>query len=68
MVTILMMSTKMATLGLPQINIFWNKGYKVPISVHDVKNTVLLRDLNYIADLVMWRKFGNSSISMREVS
>ena len=67
MVTILMMSTKMATLGLLQIKIFWNKGYKVPISVHDVNNTVLLRDSNYIADLVMWRKFGNSSISMREV-
>ena len=34
---------------------------------YDVTNQILSRDSNYIADLVMWLKFGNSSISMREV-
>ena len=67
MVTILMMSAKMATLGLLKIKVFWNKGYDVIISVHDVTNKILLRDSNYIVDVVMWPKFGNSSISMREV-
>ena len=34
-VKILMMSAKMATLGLPKLRVFWNKGYDVIISVHD---------------------------------
>ena len=67
MVTILMMSAKMATLGLLKIKVFWNKGYDVIISVHDVTNKILSRDSNYIVDVAMWPKFGNSSISMREV-
>ena len=67
MVTILMMSAKMATLGLLKTKVFWNKGYDVIISVHDVTNKILSRDSNYIVDVVMWPKFGNSSISMREV-
>ena len=67
MVTILMMSAKMATLGLLKIKVFWNKGYDVIISVHDVTNKILSRDSNYIVDVVMWPKFGNSNISMREV-
>ena len=67
MVTILMMSAKMATLGLLKTKVFWNKGYDVIISVHDVTNKILLRDSNYIVDVVMWPKFGNSSTSMREV-
>ena len=29
--------------------------------------TSLSRDLNYIADMAMWPKFGNSSISMWQV-
>ena len=45
----------------------WNKGYDVIISVHDVLNKILSRDLNYIVDAVMWPKFGNCSISMRKV-
>ena len=36
-------------------------------NVYDVTNQILSRDSNYIVDLVMWLKFGNSSISMREV-
>ena len=67
MVTILMMSAKMTTLGLLKIKVFWNKGYDVIISVHDVTNKILSRDSNYIVDVVMWPKFGNSSISMKEV-
>ena len=57
----------MATLGLLKIILFWNKGYHVIISIHDVTNTILSRDLNYTVSVVMWLKFCNSSISMREV-
>ena len=41
MVKILMMSAKMATPGLLKIKVFWNKGYDVIISVHDVTNKIL---------------------------
>ena len=67
MVTILMISAKMVTLGLLKIKVFENKGYDVITSVHDFTNKILLRDSNYIVDAVMWPKFGNSSISMRQV-
>ena len=67
MVRILMMSGKMATLGLPKIKVFWNNGYNLIVSVYDVTNKNLSRNSNYIVDVVMWPKFGNSSISMREV-
>ena len=62
-----MMSAKMATPGLLKITVFWNKGYDVIIPVDDVTNKILSRDSNYIVDVVMWPKFGNFSISMREV-
>ena len=62
-----MMSAKMATPGLLKIAVFWNKGYDVTTYVDDVKDKILLRDSNYIVDLFMWPKFGNCSISMREV-
>ena len=67
MVTILMISAKMATPGLLKAKVLWNKGYDVIIYVYDVTDKSLLRDINYIVDMVMWPKFGNSSISMREV-
>ena len=67
MVVILVMSAKLATLGLLKIKVFWNNGYDVPISVHDVTNKIWSRDLSYIVDVIMWSKFGNFSISMREV-
>ena len=57
----------MATLGLLKITVFWNKDYDVIISVDDVTNTFLSGDSNYIVDVFMWPKFGNSSISIREV-
>ena len=68
MVTTLMMSAKMATPGLRKIKVFWQKGYDVIISEHDITNKVLSRDSNYTVDEVMWPKFGNPSFSMREVN
>ena len=62
-----MMSAKMATSDLLKITIFWNKGYGVIISADDITTEILSRDSNYIVDVLMWPKFGNSSISMREV-
>ena len=67
MVTIFMMSAKMATLGLLKIKVFWNKGYDIIISAHDLTSKILLLDSNYIVDVVMWPKFGNSGTSTREV-
>ena len=67
MVAILMMSAKMTTPGLLRISIFQNKSYDIIIFVHDVTNKILSRDSDYIADVVMWPKFGNSRISMREI-
>ena len=66
MVTILMKSAKMATLSLLKTKVFWNKGCHVIISVHDLTNKILTRDSNYL-DMIMWPKFGNSSISVIEV-
>ena len=59
MVEFLMMSAKLATLGLLKIKVFWNKGYEVITSVSDVTNEILSRDSDYIVDLAMWPKFGN---------
>ena len=61
------MSAKLATLGLLKIKVFRNKGYDLIISVHDVTNKILSRDLNYIVNLVMWPKFGNFGVPMRDV-
>ena len=66
MVTILMMSAKVATPGLLKIKVFWNKGCDVIIFVYDVIKK-LSRDSNYIVNVVMWLNSGNSSTSMREV-
>ena len=51
MVSILIKSAKLATLGLHKLKLFWNK----------------IDDSNYTVDVVMWPKFGNCSVSMREV-
>ena len=38
------------------------------IYIHDTTNKILSRDSIYILDdVVIWAKFGNSSISMREI-
>ena len=54
------MSAKTVTPDLLKINLIWNEDY-------DVSNKILSRDSNYIVDVIMWPKFGNFSISMREV-
>ena len=61
------MSATMATPGLLKITVFWNNGYDVVIPVDDVTNKILSRDSSYVVDVFMLPKFGNSSISMREV-
>ena len=66
MVIILVMSAKLASLGVFKIKLCWDKSYEVIVSVHEVTNKNLLRDSNYIAD-VMRPTFGNSSISVGEV-
>ena len=67
MVGFLMMSAKLATLSLLKIKVFWNKCYDVITPFCDVTNKVLSHDSNHIEDVAMWRKFGNSSISIKEV-
>ena len=62
-----MMPAKMATPGLFKIKIFWKKAYGVIVSAHDVTNTILSGNSNYNVNVVMWQKFGNSTISFREV-
>ena len=58
----------MATLGLLKIKLFLNEGYDAIISViKDFSNKISLRKSSYIADVVMWPKFGNSRISKRKV-
>ena len=64
MVVILMMSVKLDTLGLFKIKIFQNKSYGVKIFVYDVTSKILLRDSNYVVDVIMWQK---SNISIRGV-
>ena len=48
-----MMSAKMATLGLLEIKIFWNKGYEVLNFVNEVTNKILSGESNYIVDVIM---------------
>ena len=67
MAEVLMMSAKLATLGLLQIKAIWSKVYDVIIYFYEVTIDILSHDSNYITAGVMWPKFGNSSISMREV-
>ena len=58
------MSAKLATPGLLKIKIFRDKGYDVIILDYGVSNEILSRNSTYV---IMWPKFGNSSISIREV-
>ena len=44
-----------------------NKGHDIIIFADDVTKKILSGDSNYIVDVFMWPKFGNCSISMREV-
>ena len=67
MVAILMISAKLATLGLLKIKVFWNKGYEIIISVHEITKNKLSHDSNHIVDVDMWPKSGNLCISMKVV-
>ena len=68
MVTILMMPAKMATLDLLKMKVFWNKDCDAIICVHDVTNKILSRDWNYIVIVVIWPKFGNSTLLWEKLS
>ena len=46
MVTILLMSAKLATLSLLKIKVFWNKGCDVIIPVYDATNKILSSESN----------------------
>ena len=67
MAAILMMSANLATLDLLKIRVFWNKSYDVMSYANGVTTKILSLDSNHIAVVVMWSKFGNCNISMREV-
>ena len=58
----------MATSALLKIKVFWNKVYYVLYSVYDINKKMLSHDSNHIMDVVVWPKFGNSSICIREVT
>ena len=62
-----MILAKPATLGLLKIMIFWNESYDVIVFEYDVTSKFLSCDSNYIVYVVMWTRFGNSSIFKREV-
>ena len=64
MLAVLMMSAKLATLGLLKIRVFWNKSFNAIISAHEINNKNLSCDSNYIVDVFMWPKFGDSRISV----
>ena len=66
-IELLIMSAKVATLDLLKKSNFWNKKYDVINSVYDITNKILSRGWNHIVDVVMWPKFGNPIISMKEV-
>ena len=55
------------TVGLLKIKAFWYKGCDVIISVQNATKRIISRDSNHITNVVMWRKFGNSSITVTEV-
>ena len=61
-----MLSIKMTITGSVEIKVSWNKSYDVIICLDGVINKVLSDNLNHIVEMVMWPKFVNSSISIRE--
>ena len=67
MVTVLLVSAKITTLGLLKIKVFWNKGYDVIIFVQDIMSKTFSLDSSEVVDVVMLSKFGKSSTFMREV-
>ena len=66
MIAVLMRSAKLTTSVFLETKILWNKSYDVIIFVYDITKETLPGDCNYSIDVVMWTKFGNSSIVMNE--
>ena len=59
MVAILMMSTKLATLGLLKIKFLWSRSYDVIIFVPDIINKVLSRDQCLVSLAFIERSYHN---------
>ena len=59
-------SAKLAAPGLLKVKKFRSKSYDVLIPDYDVISKISSRESNYIVVVVMWPKFGSSSISMKE--
>ena len=53
----ILMSTIMATLGLLEIKLFWNKSYDVITSVHDLTNNILS-----LIQIILQRWFRNQNL------
>ena len=49
----LIITVKLTIAGLLKIKLWWNKGFDVIVSVHDVTNKILSRDSNYIVNGAM---------------
>ena len=64
MVAMLLMTAKLAALGLLKIKDIINKGCDIITSVHDAIVKNLSSYSNYAVNVVMWPKFGYSSISI----
>ena len=62
MVTILMMSPKMATPGFLKIKVFLNKRSYIIIFLYGITNKILSLDSNNIVDVAMWPKVIRTSI------
>ena len=66
MVAILMMSAKLATLGLLEIRVFWKKGFDNFCPWHHQRNFIMWFKLNCRCG--HGPKFDNSSISIGKLS
>ena len=53
LIAILMISAKLASLGLLKIKVFQSKSYDVIISVHEVTKKILSRDSDYIENVLI---------------
>ena len=62
-----MKSAKLATPNILKIKLFKNKSHDVIALDYEVTNKILSHGSNYVVEVVMQIKFGNSNISMREV-
>ena len=61
-----MMSPELDTLGLFKLKVTWNIGFYIINFVHDFTNKMLSRYSNYIVNVAIWPKLGNSNLFMTE--